>query len=43
MLLHKSIEHDSRVRRAAKSLAAAGHAVTVVHAPPRAARARPAP
>lgn len=34
MLLHKSVEHDSRVRRAAKSLAAAGHAVTVVHLPP---------
>src|SRR3954454_4662279 len=30
MLLHKSVEHDSRVRREAKALAAAGHAVTVV-------------
>ena len=33
MLLHKSVEHDSRVRREAKSLAAAGHDVTVVHLP----------
>src|SRR4051794_20244524 len=30
MLLHKSVEHDSRVRREAKALAAAGHSVTVV-------------
>jgi glycosyltransferase involved in cell wall biosynthesis len=30
MLLHKSVEHDSRVRREAKALAEAGHAVTVV-------------
>jgi glycosyltransferase involved in cell wall biosynthesis len=34
MLLHKSVEHDSRVRREAKALAAAGHRVTVVHLPP---------
>ena len=33
MLLHKSVEHDSRVRREAKALAAAGHDVTVVHLP----------
>lgn len=33
MLLHKSVEHDSRVRREARALAAAGHAVTVVHLP----------
>lgn len=33
MLLHKSIEYDSRVRREAKALADAGHDVTVVHLP----------
>jgi len=33
MLLHKSVEHDSRVRREARSLASAGHEVTVVHLP----------
>lgn len=33
MLLHKSVVHDSRVRREAKSLALAGHEVTVVHLP----------
>jgi glycosyltransferase involved in cell wall biosynthesis len=33
MLLHKSIEHDSRVRRAARALAADGHEVTVLHLP----------
>src|SRR5687767_14432129 len=33
MLLHKSVMHDSRVRREAKALAAAGHEVTVVHLP----------
>src|SRR5687767_1184399 len=33
MLLHKSVEHDSRVRREAKCLAAAGQEVTVVHLP----------
>lgn len=33
MLLHKSVEHDSRVRRAARALAAAGHEVTVLHLP----------
>ena len=30
MLLHKSVEHDSRVRREAATLALAGHAVTVL-------------
>jgi glycosyltransferase involved in cell wall biosynthesis len=35
MLLHKSVEHDSRVRRAARALAAAGHEVTVLHLPRR--------
>jgi glycosyltransferase involved in cell wall biosynthesis len=30
MLLHKSVEHDSRVRREAAALAAAGHDVTVL-------------
>lgn len=34
MLLHKSIEHDSRVKRAAGALAGAGHEVTVLHLPP---------
>lgn len=33
MLLHKSVEHDSRVRREARALGAAGHEVTVVHLP----------
>jgi hypothetical protein len=33
MLLHKSIEHDSRVRREARALAAAGHEVVVLHLP----------
>ena len=33
MLLHKSIEHDSRVRREARALAEAGHEVTVLHLP----------
>jgi glycosyltransferase involved in cell wall biosynthesis len=33
MLLHKSVEHDSRVRREARALAAAGHQVTVLHMP----------
>jgi glycosyltransferase involved in cell wall biosynthesis len=33
MLLHKSVEHDSRVRREARALAADGHDVTVVHLP----------
>jgi glycosyltransferase involved in cell wall biosynthesis len=33
MLLHKSVEHDSRVRREARALAAAGHEVTVLHLP----------
>lgn len=36
MLLHKSVEHDSRVRRAARALADAGHDVTVLHLPARA-------
>ena len=35
MLLHKSVEHDSRVRREAKALQDAGHEVTVVHLPRR--------
>jgi glycosyltransferase involved in cell wall biosynthesis len=34
MLLHKSVEHDSRVRREARALQLAGHEVTVVHLPP---------
>jgi glycosyltransferase involved in cell wall biosynthesis len=34
MLLHKSVEHDSRVRRAARALAADGHEVIVLHLPP---------
>jgi glycosyltransferase involved in cell wall biosynthesis len=34
MLLHKSVERDSRVRREAHTLTAAGHDVTVVHLPP---------
>lgn len=33
MLLHKSVEHDARVRREARSLRAAGHEVVVVHLP----------
>ena len=33
MLLHKSVEHDSRVRREAKALAETGHEVTVLHLP----------
>lgn len=33
MLLHKGIAHDTRVRREASALAAAGHEVTVVHLP----------
>lgn len=33
MLLHKSVEHDSRVRREARALLGAGHEVVVVHAP----------
>jgi glycosyltransferase involved in cell wall biosynthesis len=35
MLLHKTIEHDSRVRREARALSAGGHAVTVLHLPRR--------
>jgi glycosyltransferase involved in cell wall biosynthesis len=36
MLLHKSVEHDSRVRREASALARSGHRVTVLElAPPR--------
>lgn len=34
MLLHKDVAHDTRVRREAGALAAAGHDVTVVHLPP---------
>src|SRR5829696_3688022 len=30
MLLHKSVRHDSRVKREARALAAAGHDVTIV-------------
>ena len=33
MLLHKSVAHDTRVRREASALAGAGHDVTVVHLP----------
>jgi glycosyltransferase involved in cell wall biosynthesis len=35
MLLHKSVEHDSRVRRAGRALVDAGHEVTVLHLPRR--------
>jgi glycosyltransferase involved in cell wall biosynthesis len=35
VLLHKSVEHDSRVRRAARALAADGHEVIVLHLPRR--------
>ncbi len=34
MLLHKSVVHDTRVRREAGALAAAGHEVTVAHLAP---------
>jgi glycosyltransferase involved in cell wall biosynthesis len=34
MLLHKSVEYDSRVRREARTLVAAGHDVTVVELDP---------
>jgi glycosyltransferase involved in cell wall biosynthesis len=34
MLLHKSVQHDSRVRREAKALAAAGHEVLVLELAP---------
>jgi glycosyltransferase involved in cell wall biosynthesis len=34
MLLHKSVANDTRVRREAEALVAAGHDVTVVHLPP---------
>jgi glycosyltransferase involved in cell wall biosynthesis len=37
MLLHKSVEFDSRVLREARSLAGAGHAVTIVQLAPVAA------
>jgi glycosyltransferase involved in cell wall biosynthesis len=33
MLLHKSVEHDARVRREAKALQEGGHDVVVVHLP----------
>jgi glycosyltransferase involved in cell wall biosynthesis len=42
MLLHKTVQHDSRVRREADSLARAGHDVTVVHLPKGAPVALPA-
>ena len=35
MLLHKSAEHDARVRREAKALSGAGHEVVIVHLPRR--------
>lgn len=35
MLLHKDFAHDTRVRREAGALAAAGHEVTIAHLPPR--------
>jgi glycosyltransferase involved in cell wall biosynthesis len=41
MLLHKSVVHDTRVRREASALAAAGHEVTVVHLPAPGSRAEP--
>jgi glycosyltransferase involved in cell wall biosynthesis len=34
MQLHKSVEHDARVRREARALQRAGHEVVVVHLPP---------
>jgi glycosyltransferase involved in cell wall biosynthesis len=34
MLLHKDVAHDTRVHREARTLADAGHEVTVVHLPP---------
>jgi glycosyltransferase involved in cell wall biosynthesis len=37
MLLHKSVQYDSRVRREARTLVEAGHAVTVVELEPAAA------
>ena len=33
MLLHKTVEHDARVRREASALAEAGHEVVIVHLP----------
>jgi glycosyltransferase involved in cell wall biosynthesis len=33
MLLHKSVEHDARVRREARALHDAGHEVVVIHLP----------
>jgi glycosyltransferase involved in cell wall biosynthesis len=41
MLLHKGVAHDTRVRREAAALAAAGHEVTVVHLPPPGTEAEP--
>jgi glycosyltransferase involved in cell wall biosynthesis len=38
MLLHKSVEHDSRVRREARALSGAGYEVTVLHLPRRRGR-----
>jgi glycosyltransferase involved in cell wall biosynthesis len=42
MLLHKGVAHDTRVRREAAALAAAGHEVTVVHLPPASGEPEPA-
>jgi glycosyltransferase involved in cell wall biosynthesis len=42
MLLHKDVAHDTRVRREAAALSAAGHEVTVVHLPPPGTDGEPA-
>ena len=41
MLLHKSVEHDARVRREARALSEASHQVVVVHLPRPGQRSRP--
>lgn len=41
MLLHKSVEHDSRVQREARALVDAGHEVVIVHLAPRGSASRP--
>src|SRR4051794_24950783 len=41
MLLHKSSEHDTRVRREARALAVAGHDVTILELAPVPAREGP--